>query len=345
MKHNKNLFYLPNLLTFSRIALTPLFVYLTFLGGFYLFFAVLIFTIAALTDIGDGFFARRYKVVSKYGAFLDPLADKVLIMFAFITFYFLGIIQLWMVMIIILRDLIITGLRIFMLNNAKGMKTSLFAKGKTVFQIYAIYLIFVYLIIKYWFENQNLLNCMKLAVDVSMYFVVAMTVYSGIVYLVKNMKFIKKENLIKAFCELTATFFYIGYTPIGPGTAASFATAFILFLIPEIPITYLVITLIALFLIGLWTSNEVEIQSKKHDPSKIVIDEVLGMFISVLFLPKILWLYVLAFLLFRFFDVVKFFPSNYAEKLSGGWGIMLDDVIAGLWTIGTLFLIRFFGFY
>ena len=344
MKHHKNLFSLPNLLTFSRIALTPLFVYLTFMGGYYLFFAVFIFTIAALTDIGDGFFARRYEAVSKLGTFFDPLADKILIMSAFITFYFLGIIELWMVMVIILRDLIVTGLRVFMLSSQKGMKTSLFAKGKTVFQIYVIYLIFIYLIIKSWFENQTLLNCLTLVVDVSMYLVVAMTVYSGIAYLIKNMKFIKKENLMRFFCELIATFFHIGYVPICPGTVASFVTAFILFFIPEIPVGYLVITLIILFFIGLWTSGKVEIQSKKHDPAKIVIDEVFGMFISLLFVPKILWLYFIAFLLFRFFDVTKFFPSNFAEKLSGGLGIMLDDLIAGLWTLGAVFLIRFFVF-
>ena len=74
----------------------------------------------------------------------------------------------------------------------------------------------------------------------------------------------------------------------------------------------------------------------KKDPSEAVIDEVVGMGISLLFVPKSIALYIVAFLLFRFFDITKIYPIKKFEKLPGGWGIMLDDVVAGIFSLGVL---------
>ena len=73
---------------------------------------------------------------------------------------------------------------------------------------------------------------------------------------------------------------------------------------------------------------------EKHgnDPGIIVIDEFVGQWISLLFLPRILWIYVAAFMLFRIFDILKPFPANDSQKLKHGWGVMIDDVIAGIYT-------------
>jgi len=79
-----------------------------------------------------------------------------------------------------------------------------------------------------------------------------------------------------------------------------------------------------------------------HDPSIVVIDEVLGMGISLLFLPRNFWLFFIAFLLFRVFDILKPPPINLSQKLPAGWGIMIDDVIAGFYALIGVHIIRYF---
>lgn len=69
-----------------------------------------------------------------------------------------------------------------------------------------------------------------------------------------------------------------------------------------------------------------------HDARRIVIDEVFGMGVSLLFMPKKLGYYVVAFVLFRLFDIVKPFPARHAEKLPSGWGVMTDDLVAGIYS-------------
>ena len=108
----------PNILTVFRIVLTPFFVYCLFadFNNAYLF-ALLIFIVASITDAYDGYYARKYDVVTESGKFLDPLADKILASSAFISFAVLGLIEFWMVGLIIFRDVFITALRMIMKRN------------------------------------------------------------------------------------------------------------------------------------------------------------------------------------------------------------------------------------
>ncbi|MFA5729263.1 MAG: CDP-diacylglycerol--glycerol-3-phosphate 3-phosphatidyltransferase, partial [Candidatus Neomarinimicrobiota bacterium] len=118
----QKLFNYPNLLTLFRILLTPLFLY--FLFNRYRFFeilALLIFVVASVTDVYDGYIARKYSSVTKMGKFLDPLADKILMSAAFISFVVLDLIPLWMVILVILRDFIVTGIRILMNSQNQTM--------------------------------------------------------------------------------------------------------------------------------------------------------------------------------------------------------------------------------
>ena len=131
--------------------------------------------------------------------------------------------------------------------------------------------------------------------------------------------------------QLAATFFYLGKLPVAPGSFGSFATLLIwLFL----PLNYLfqIIIIIILFILGIISSNIVSKEMNDHDPSEIIIDEVIGMGIALFMLPHNFILYLLAFFIFRILDIFK--PSFIYEvqKLPHGWGIMLDDVIAGIFT-------------
>ena len=125
-----------------------------------------------------------------------------------------------------------------------------------------------------------------------------------------------------------------GLVPVAPGTAGS-ALGLILF-IPALHAPFLVQLgiIIAGAVLGVWISGRVSADMEVKDPSGIVWDEFVGMWITLLWLPSLVWL-IPAFLLFRFFDILKPWPVNVAdERLDGGMGIMLDDVIAGLYALG-----------
>jgi CDP-diacylglycerol--glycerol-3-phosphate 3-phosphatidyltransferase len=146
----------PNQLTLLRILMTPVFLY-------YLFsenpvdkqIALGIFIIAAITDWYDGYVARRWGFITRWGKFLDPLADKILTSAAFISFIYIGYAETWMVWIIVVRDLFMTCLRGYAEFKGKPINTSGFAKTKTFFQLVVIYLFLVNYIVR-TSDNLNL---------------------------------------------------------------------------------------------------------------------------------------------------------------------------------------------
>ena len=143
--------------------------------------------------------------------------------------------------------------------------------------------------------------------------------------------------------KLIATALGLGYSPIAPGTMGAIGgIAVYLLIVNTLSQVNLILGLLTiLFLIlGIIASNKLEAEWGK-DPSKIVIDEVVGVWIALLFIPSG-WQYTLgAFLLFRFFDIVKPLFIKRAEKLKGGWGVMFDDVLAGIYANIVLQVIVF----
>ena len=123
-----------------------------------------------------------------------------------------------------------------------------------------------------------------------------------------------------------------GYSPLAPGTVGSLVALVAIWFLPFTPLT-LAGTLVAVTVLGIWASRRVERALGKKDPSVIVIDEVAGMLMSVLFLPRTIPVLVTAFVLFRIFDIWKPFPARESQALSGGLGVMLDDLIAGLYAL------------
>ncbi len=136
---------LPNILSWIRIVISPLFFLLVISDNpDIVCLSLPVFVIGALTDYFDGWFARRMKAVSKFGKFFDPLADKFLTGFAFLAFVVLSILPLWMVLIIIFRDVLTTVMR-FIPNNGdvKQFETSYIAKIKTFVQMVFIFIILI----------------------------------------------------------------------------------------------------------------------------------------------------------------------------------------------------------
>jgi CDP-diacylglycerol--glycerol-3-phosphate 3-phosphatidyltransferase len=135
----KDITNLPNTLTGIRLAfIPPLFIFLNFQGRWASFFAALAFGLASITDILDGYFARKYGTITVLGKFLDPLADKLLISITMIMLIPLERIPLWMVIVIIAREMAVTGLRGIAVSEGIVIQASTLGKYKTIFQSTAI---------------------------------------------------------------------------------------------------------------------------------------------------------------------------------------------------------------
>ena len=188
----------PNILSLARIILTPLFIILLLFADFKMakVFALLVFAIAAITDAYDGYLARKYNQITPEGKFLDPLADKILVLSAFISFAFINIIDFWMVGIIIFRDLFVTGLRFIMSSRGFEFVTSKLSKYKTAFQLTIIILTLIFISI----EGLDINIFIPTIVIIKEYKIIYMltaftaifTAYTGILYVYANRFIIQK---------------------------------------------------------------------------------------------------------------------------------------------------------
>ena len=132
---------LPNKLTVLRVLLIPFFVLFTLVDlvpGYSKYIAVLIFIAASLTDLLDGKIARKYNLVTNFGKFMDPLADKLLVCAALICLVSEKLLPAWMVIIIISREFIISGFRLVASDNVLVIAASYWGKFKTTFQMLMI---------------------------------------------------------------------------------------------------------------------------------------------------------------------------------------------------------------
>ena len=185
--------WIPNFLTSTRILLVPVFLYCLFADFSHgKLLALIVFIAAAITDAYDGKIARKYDIVTKFGVFFDPLADKLLVLSAFYGFMFLPIlsatVKLWMIILISFRDILVTLLRTLMQYKGVSMITSKAGKLKTFLQIITINIILIFLILKSYQVD--------IPTDIlqfnSLYFLMvittAITFYTGVHYVYYNFK-------------------------------------------------------------------------------------------------------------------------------------------------------------
>ncbi|MCB0732370.1 MAG: CDP-diacylglycerol--glycerol-3-phosphate 3-phosphatidyltransferase [Ignavibacteriae bacterium] len=184
---------LPNQLTTLRIILTPVFLFL-FLSGdsLYMQISLAVYIIAAITDWYDGWLARKFDYITTWGKFMDPLADKILTSTAFFAFVFIDVLSLWMVIIVVFRDLFVTGLRLFAEWQKKSFTTSRLAKIKTVVQMLFIFYLLIVFTLK---ENEFLKNQIPEVIKIltnstAIYFtMLAITIFTfttGVIYIYQN---------------------------------------------------------------------------------------------------------------------------------------------------------------
>lgn len=159
--------------------------------------SLLVFTVAALSDFIDGMIAKKKNMITDFGKLMDPIADKILVLSAFAAFLQLRLINAWMFMIIISREILITSLRLFALNKGKVLAAGKAGKHKTVSQMVVIFLILGFIVFqevmkRFFTWNPNWDNFFKVGINILMLFTVGFTLYSGLYYLWVNRKMIAK---------------------------------------------------------------------------------------------------------------------------------------------------------
>lgn len=178
---------LPNKLTMLRVILIPFFVaaLMAFHGSVPLFryLAAAIFIVASLTDLLDGKIARRYHLVTNFGKFMDPLADKLLVCSALICLVSLEQIPAWMVIVIVSREFIISGFRLIAAEQGIVIAASYWGKWKTTFQMTAIILMIVNL------------SVLRLLTSLCIWIALILTIISLCDYIVKNHKVITEGSM------------------------------------------------------------------------------------------------------------------------------------------------------
>ena len=187
-----------NRITMLRIVLTFVFMFFLFVHGFWAkVFALVVFTAAAISDYLDGMIAKKMNLITDFGRLMDPIADKILVLAAFATFVQLQLIEAWMFVIIIARELLITSLRLFALNKGKVLSAARAGKHKTVSQMSVIFVILLFIVAKetmltYFTWNPEWEKMFRTVIYMLMLVTVGFTLYSGISYLWDNRKIITR---------------------------------------------------------------------------------------------------------------------------------------------------------
>ena len=171
-----------NKLTMLRVALIPVFLILLYLRfPFHMYFALTVFILASVTDFVDGYIARHYNQVTDFGKFMDPLADKLLVMSAMVWFVEVGWMPAWACFVVIARELAVTGLRLVAVEQGLVIAAGKSGKVKTASTMVCICLLLA-------IPNETLrLVCVAV--------ILVTTVYSGVEYFVKNKDVVDWSNL------------------------------------------------------------------------------------------------------------------------------------------------------
>jgi len=150
----------------------------------------------------------------------------------------------------------------------------------------------------------------------------------------------KKNNLGLRCAVGIATGGGLGYFPVFPGTVGSLLGLVLFFPLRHLSLPIYLVFLVVLFGVGVFCSGLSESFFKKKDSGHIIIDEIHSMFLISFFIPQTPMWWIAGFVVFRFFDIKKPYPIRRFERLPGGWGVMMDDLIAALYGLALLHLIR-----
>ena len=194
---------LPNKLTVLRIILVPFYMFFLLMPGIphHYLIAFLIFAVASYTDHLDGKIARKYNMITDFGKFADPLADKIMILAALACFIQLGLTNAIVLTVIVAREFMVTAMRLVASSKGKVVAANNWGKAKTISQIAAVLLV---LLLQYILElgsmklisidTAGLTGVFGIIGEVALWISAALTIISGIIYIVQNFEFIKNAK-------------------------------------------------------------------------------------------------------------------------------------------------------
>lgn len=188
---------LPNKLTLMRIILVPFFVAVLLIDTipYRYLISLIIFAVASITDMLDGKIARKYNMVTDFGKFADPLADKILVISAFACFIQLDIINAVFIIIVLFREFTVTSIRLVAVESGKVVAANMWGKAKTVSQMIAIIVVLLngFIAELGLVGADNMYDVMGLINQVLLWISALLTVISGIIYIKDNFQFIKES--------------------------------------------------------------------------------------------------------------------------------------------------------
>lgn len=291
-----------------------------------------LFLFGAITDYWDGWLARQYKMESAFGKWVDPFTDKILILAPLAAFAALGFFSAWWLVPVFFREIVVTFCRTAWLLEGKSFGAEKLGKLKFVLQAVSVWLAFAILIFWDYPATEKVAKVLGPALVPVLAVTVLLTIVSGFFFLWNQKKHFGSQYFRK-FVLATG----VGLLPGMPGTWGSILGVLLVFL------TGWNVTLYVALTAGLVFAGELAFRGltdkSDEDPQFIVIDEVIGIFVTFLLIPISWPSVVFGFILFRLFDVWKPFPVRHLERIPGYWGIVVDDVGAGIYAWIILFLI------
>ncbi|MBU1864683.1 MAG: CDP-diacylglycerol--glycerol-3-phosphate 3-phosphatidyltransferase [Candidatus Omnitrophica bacterium] len=319
----------PNMLTVLRIILSLIIFYLIFIPSFMIrMLALFLFILAVVSDFFDGHIARKRGLITTVGKILDPIADKILILGMYISFSLLNVYSFWWLVPIIIREILVTVLRLILLLKGKVIAAEKLGKWKVGFQIASLFASWLCLLLRDQVSEWLLFNLYGLCcilLYVSLISAIVLTLYSGLIFCIKNNRSFADVGIAR----FMGTFFFFGTFPWAPGTVGSIGGVIAYLFLQHNALLYS-ITLGTLFIVGTWSARRMCEACNDPDPREVVIDEVVGMLITLFLIPCHREAILIGFILFRIFDIVKPWPIRSLERFKNGYGVMLDDIVAGV---------------
>lgn len=323
----------PNVLTISR-GVIGLFLPLLILHpnpwGHLL--GLFLFIMGGVTDYWDGKIARQYKLESALGRFIDPFSDKILILGPLAAFSALNFYSVWWIVPIFIREIVVTFCRTGWVLEGKSIGAEKMGKRKFGFQVALVSVSFVCILLNpfSYFIVKWAAMFFSFSLPILLLIVTYLTIVSGVSFL-WNQRALFMSEAFNRYVLATG----VGFFPKAPGTWGSLLGLLLVFLTRWNGVLY---GAVFLFLIvwGAWAHQR--ITDPDSDPQYIVIDEVCGIFVTFMLIPMTWTTALLGFVLFRLFDILKPFPVRSLERIPGYWGIMADDLGAGLYAWIILFV-------
>jgi CDP-diacylglycerol--glycerol-3-phosphate 3-phosphatidyltransferase len=295
-------------------------------GGASHVLAAVLFAVGSLTDFLDGWLARKLGVVSDFGKFMDPLADKFLILLPMAAFTRVGYLNAALVYLIFVREIVVTFCRIGFLRQGRAVAAEMLGKLKLGSQVALLSFCLIRLMIQHASPDAADSAGWNALLLVTLIGVTTLTMVSGYSFFRANRELLLAPEFVRYVCALG-----VGLSKTMPGTWGS-ALGLVLALIVRFNTGFYVITFLMLFLAGYWAFSRLPSSEKENDPRYFVVDEAVAMMLALAGLPMTPAIVISGFFLFRFFDVLKPLGLRKLESLPGFWGVMADDLGGALYT-------------